>query len=467
MVQEGRFRRLLRWYPRAWRERNGDVLLGAMLDEAERNGRTAPTPSERFSAALHGLATRLTAQVALRSALIAMLAAALAGIITVWAVAPMATAGLGWVLPVLTTAICPGLAVLGAASLIRHRGLLSEPRVIAVLSLSLLAVGGSAVTALSWSAGFNAADEGLPTTGIATVWPWLFLASWALGATAIAVLVDGLLRQSRLRRIVCVILAALAGIVLAPLIGIQPISPYIAALVATGVTLLALATIRREQPAPPVVPPVAASIAVVPRRTQSLARGLALISAVTSTVGVVYALTGTSWFPGGPDGTAVMGQGITIALVSALPLLAGTGVLVTARTSRHPAHAWGPLLLVLLSFAAEAVAYLNAPEWEDMAPATAVGAILGGTAIAWWIIPRLSAPARIRAAAGVLIGIGYAAFLGMLIAPMLSFAIPVLAVAFVVWAPRNPRPGLQARFSAASAVRPSLKHALAPHNVLK
>ncbi|GGA68163.1 hypothetical protein GCM10011490_18330 [Pseudoclavibacter endophyticus] len=58
-VGRARFARLLRWYPKGWRERNGEVLLGAMLDEAERNGRDRPTAAEWRSAVVHGLGARL------------------------------------------------------------------------------------------------------------------------------------------------------------------------------------------------------------------------------------------------------------------------------------------------------------------------------------------------------------------------------------------------------------------------
>lgn len=43
MVDEAGYARLLRWYPRHWRERHGQALLGVMLDDAEHHGRARPT----------------------------------------------------------------------------------------------------------------------------------------------------------------------------------------------------------------------------------------------------------------------------------------------------------------------------------------------------------------------------------------------------------------------------------------
>ena len=59
MVETQQYRRLLRWYPRSWRARHGEALLGIMLDEAEAVGRSRPTVGQRWSAFLHGTGTRL------------------------------------------------------------------------------------------------------------------------------------------------------------------------------------------------------------------------------------------------------------------------------------------------------------------------------------------------------------------------------------------------------------------------
>ncbi|QCR18463.1 hypothetical protein [Agrococcus sp. SGAir0287] len=57
---EERFRALLRWYPRAWRERDGEVLLATLLDDAEARGLEEPTAADAWSIRVHGLAARMT-----------------------------------------------------------------------------------------------------------------------------------------------------------------------------------------------------------------------------------------------------------------------------------------------------------------------------------------------------------------------------------------------------------------------
>ncbi|GAA4265308.1 hypothetical protein [Frondihabitans peucedani] len=53
------YRRLLRWYPRSWRARNGDVLLGTLLGVAEAQGRSLPARGEAASIRVHGSSARL------------------------------------------------------------------------------------------------------------------------------------------------------------------------------------------------------------------------------------------------------------------------------------------------------------------------------------------------------------------------------------------------------------------------
>jgi hypothetical protein len=52
------YRRLMRWYPRPWRLANEEAMLGALLDQAESEGRLQPTAAERSAIAKVGLAQR-------------------------------------------------------------------------------------------------------------------------------------------------------------------------------------------------------------------------------------------------------------------------------------------------------------------------------------------------------------------------------------------------------------------------
>ncbi|WP_018505908.1 hypothetical protein [Parafrankia discariae] len=55
---ESAYRRLLRCYPRSWRQANEDEVLATLLDIADARGRTGPSPVDAADLIVHGLAAR-------------------------------------------------------------------------------------------------------------------------------------------------------------------------------------------------------------------------------------------------------------------------------------------------------------------------------------------------------------------------------------------------------------------------
>ncbi len=53
------FERLLQWYPESWRSRNGEAMLGTLMEQAEAEARTSPTLNQRLHIALDGTRVRL------------------------------------------------------------------------------------------------------------------------------------------------------------------------------------------------------------------------------------------------------------------------------------------------------------------------------------------------------------------------------------------------------------------------
>ena len=440
MVDRDRFQRLLRWYPRAWRDKNGEVVLGIMLDAAERDGRRAPTWAERWSAAGHGLGSRLGHRFAVVCALSALVAVAAAGLLSRWGDAALVAGQAPWILPTLTAFVGPVFVVAGAVALARERGLLAESRAVGVILVAILALATATLAQIAWSLGFDAADEGVPATGLAAGWRWLFVGAWAAGAAAIALLIDATLRRTRLRAPLAAIVSLIGGALLAPVVGIGIISPYTpaAAAVVVAVVVLGSRRVRVAEPAQaPRRAPTPAAVRIVPTRTRSAARLLAIISLLGSAFGVVYAVTGSQW-GAVQDPTEAMAQGITVSLTAALPLLAAVGIIADARSARRRVHTWGPRVLFAVSLAAVAVAYRDAPVWEDMAGGFFVSSVVGALAVAWWTALRLPGTTWARAAIAVLVGIVLAAFFGVLIPPVLAFLLPLLAAAFAVWTPGRP-----------------------------
>ncbi|MCI2957178.1 hypothetical protein MN032_05695 [Agromyces atrinae] len=430
---EARFRAVLRWYPRAWREQNGEVLVATMLDAAEAEGRTAPSASDHGNAALHGTAARIDRRLALGASIAALVLSIVAGVLFVWLLP--APAGLEWLLPVLTTAVVPVLAAIGLIAFLRDRGLLADGNTLLLIVLSACALTFGALAALSWSQGFDDADAGVTPTGFAAAWLPLTVTGFVLGAGAIAVLVDALLRRTTLAAGVRLLLALVSGAFVAPVIGLSLLTPYAGALVALGVTVVASLPRRRGGPPAP-------RFAPAPRPTaapRTAIRSLALISVAAGVVGVVYAFSGSLWSPWATDGTIAMAQGIMLLLASAVPLLVAVGLLMAARGRVRALHVWGPIAAATVALAFLIVAYTQSPSWDGMAPGIALSSAFGGIAIAWWTVPRIRLSRPAAALIGVSSGLIYAAFLGMLVAPMLAFTVPVLAILVAVLGGRRPR----------------------------
>jgi len=451
---EHRYRRLLRWYPRAWRATNGEVLLGILLDDAEAQGRVVPTTLDRFRAARDGTGSRLTGRLAVGSSFLGLGMAALAGLGSVWGTEVLTSAGAWWVVSVITTVVAPTLVLLALVCLARERTLLTEGRALAVLVLSAPALGLGVLSWQGWGQGFDAADDGIAATGLGAVWAPLLMAGWVFGSLTCALVLDALFARAGLRGIVRVSLSVSFGILLALCIMPLLVMPSGPALAAAIVAAIALRVLRPSPPAGKEAVPVERSTPI--RRaplSPSASRGsrsLAVLSAIGSTIGVVYAFTGSQWSPAAVDSTLAMGRGISIALLCGVPLLAALGMRLAARSARPSRHTWGPLALIGLWFGAVAGGYTNGAD-GSLGGGFALGAVLAGGALAWWMTPRLRGPWKVRVAFGSLAGLACAAFLGLVLAPMLAFAVPIGAILLAVWRPRRPR-GTEASLAPAPAL---------------
>ena len=178
------------------------------------------------------------------------------------------------------------------------------------------------------------------------------------------------------------------------------------------------------------------SLAATPSRW---VRVLAAISTALGLFGIVYALTGSLWSSAAADGTVAMGQGLTILLMSSLPLVAALGLLATG-SGRRPLHVWGPLILLGLVVGTVVYAYGDGPDADRMAPAFAVGSALLGVALAWWVTARVRGTGGERLLVGVSIGLVGAAFQGTYLLPLAVFVAPVVAAIVTFRGDLRPRP---------------------------
>lgn len=442
---EERFRRLLRWYPRSWRDAHGEVVLATMLDAADADGRTAPTSAERRAAFVEGLGNRLTRRVAIVCATAA--SAIGVGLVPYWFTASnWGGVPVGLVLGV---GVVPLLVLLAVVAAGRARGMLASGTTLATIGVGAVTVVLTTLALLSWSVGFDEADAGAGLSPFASAFGGLAVSAWlcaiALGALGVGGALGATALHSRWR----FVLGAVAGAVVFPFLAIALVSPAAVALVAlttlVGVVLLTRRPPTDETPATCAPGRRAPSIGGHSERSVARARRWAAVCAGVSAVAacgtVTFALTGSHW-PGGPvDSTRAMSIGIAGGFLSALPLCIA---LALARTGTHRGvAAWGPAALVGLSVSvAGGYNLVSTGDGTLIVWMLLLAALPLGAAVAWIIGTMGRGTAASRWVVGGVCGAGVVVMSTALqIAP---FALPVIAAtaAVLLLRPRRARPPL-------------------------
>lgn len=412
MSAEDRFRRLLRWYPRSWRDAHGDLLIGMMLDRAEHEGRDRPSPAERRAAIRHGSAARLTTRLALVTATAAVILGAANSAAFLWG--PSAALSISH----LVGAVVPVLLTVALVAILRSRGWLSDGVALACLPIGIAALTASALGGLGWSQAFDEADAGRPATGLgAATWPLLLIAV-VTGAVAIALAAGSALRRPLPVTLPRVLVSAMIGLIGAVSVGMVLISPLSGGALALAVVTLAVWASRQSSRVVR-VPPRPYRGDGDQRQTPRIALALEGVVAAAGVVAVIWAILPAPPIRVHEDPVA---RAIVILLTSMIPLLAAVGVRRAARTRLRRIHVWGPDTLAAISVTGLLAAYRFSPDWSAMMPWLQAAAIVGGAAIAWWIIPRAGG------AIGFAVGITYAFPLGIVVAPALAVAAPVYAI---------------------------------------
>ena len=136
-----RYRRLLMWYPKTWRDRNEDAIIGMLAEQASDEGRPGPTIAERRSLVLNGLGARfLTPEPSSRPKIIAFIVALVysAWYLSLIAWAPNITyPGTLWPFSN-ATPVPVALLVAAFAATLAHRALLARPLAYTAAAAELL-----------------------------------------------------------------------------------------------------------------------------------------------------------------------------------------------------------------------------------------------------------------------------------------------------------------------------------------
>lgn len=431
--RDDRFVRLLRWYPKAWRDAHGAVFVDTLREQSEHEGRTQPSRSEGFAALVNGLGSRLDARLASRLALSGTALTAVPKSITL-ALAVRGRADFPWDAVIATEfGVTAVLVLTGVVALARALGLVTAGRALCVLALAWPACALASLAQYAWVLGFNAADSDVEVTGPgvytvagpATAWGIvLAFAGGALAAVAAWFMAEGVLGRTRLGRLPRLGLATVAAAVAAPAAATAVVFPMGWMGVALGVVVLSmrsLGTWRTPE----------RQIATTGAPTRPLVRALAGSSAGIGLLGIVYAVTGAGWSPAATDETLAWAQGITILLCAALPLVLALGFFASGR-GHSPLNVWGPLGLLGAVIGTVIYAYSDSPDSRRMEPALTLGSAMLGIAAAWWVLERFRASRGDRLVAGAAIALGCVAFQGAYLLPLAVFVAPLIAALLAI-----------------------------------
>ena len=249
MADEQKYRKLLRWYPKPWRERNGDALLGVLLDEAERCGRTGLSRGERWSAFAHGVGMRLDAALAWRFAIV-VIVLNVCELLWFFVVSWELKAWVPDLAVLLVMAAAPVLLIISFAAVARERGLLPEPHALLAACVGALASAAVSLAWVSWNIGFDAADahQSVPLAG--RLFEPLLLCATPVTLIAMSIVADGLSCLQRCPRPVRLLIGIGAGIVFVPAIWTAPLVsfPYMTGL---AIFVMILTGRRRRTPHAP------------------------------------------------------------------------------------------------------------------------------------------------------------------------------------------------------------------------
>lgn len=433
------YRRAILAYPRAWRREHGEVMLGTLLDAAEAAGRVVPTLRELASLVAHGLGERLNRRSARALCLMAAIFAATGSVLSF-------SPGLGtepWP-TLLSIFAAPVLLSAALAGLLRETGILSHLHALAGIVLALPAWALSSGAAWSWSIGFDQADQGLPLSPLAEAFLTLFLASWAIGSAAGALVISVLLRLASVTVVPRIVFSVIGGALAAPMLALMAVMPFGSVGMAVGLLLCVLLNGRTALPRTAAQAPTAVPTVITVRAPTALERMRMLSSAwfaiLLGLPAAAYALTGSIWMSAGPDATETMRIGMALGLLASTPLVINVGrFLESRRTARGP-FAASPTLAaavsLLVAAGSQGLHAIPDTQFWVLLLSVAIGAYAAGRTA---FLAGFGAPSN-RILMACALGAGYACFPGMMVATAGAFAAPIAGLFALFWIRRSTVP---------------------------
>lgn len=374
-LNEGAFARLLRFYPKRWREDKGEEFLTTLLEDARARGLERPDGALVRSAIVHGWGSRLTLGVALAAAALGCLLA----IVHQWlytGLLPGFDAGTltrvmeahrGAYLLVETAMgrlVVPFVSLLAIAALMRVRGRLSPPRALGFV------VGASASFACGWLAGAirlileetrGAQDRVLfEAVGVIGVWAMVLVMAVTL-AFAVDEILEGTVAHRAVRWIIGLALGAPIGAI-AMILGEIVIGWFMidAAALAAAIVVALVVRFPSGDSSPAANGQERRKPSISSRRFESLPMHVRILA----TLGAVLALVLASWTDllgflpglsslvageggaGGPWDQAFLFIGRIVLLLAPIVLFVAWASVDSALGRHSLASIWGPAVFL-------------------------------------------------------------------------------------------------------------------------
>lgn len=431
--RRGHYRRLLRWYPAAWRRANGQLMLDTLEDAADAQGRALPSVGEAWSIRSHGLAERATpAAIAVVSGIALMLSAI--PLVRLWLGTYDTTL---WMLALTFGAQYAGAlaASIAAGALLLRTGFISAEQALLAAAAAIPAWTFGALMAASWSVGFDEADAGTGMSWFGSATLLFAFLAWFFGILALLPLTLAAFRHLSLHSVRWA-LGITLGAIGALAVGIMCLLPAGSILISAAALLVAGRLIPSTPRAPRSHPSRPETRTPLTPRHR---RQLAVVAAASAIIGlgcVAFALTGSLWGIGALDATDTMRVGILVGSLASTITVAASAVALFARVGPPVVAAAAALTAALVMVALSYALRDGDPKgWMLLILAAVATGLAGG----FLFTPLLPARWWLRALLVAGIGAAIAATVGILGIIMATFISPVVAIVLAVMMARPPR----------------------------
>lgn len=437
-VRRNKYERLLRWYPKAWREEHGRLMLDTLDEHATDRGGIRSSIAEAWSIRAHGLGERATNRWAIVAASLSLAAffLATATLLSNALLFP----GAGALRTVLAVFVGPLALAIAVIVLLYRRDQLSAPASLYMAVGAVPAWALAALAAASLTIAFDEGDAGTGRTWFGSATLLFILMAWLVGAASLFVPVASMVNKklpAPIRWLLVVVLAAVLALaygvfaVMGQMMGSLAAAAVLVLAVLAGRpsrSMLRAASIQAVEPSVPAARP-----ATLTRGTWTKVGAAALFSFAVGIGCAAFALTGSMWAPGVTDSTHAMNLGLAPGALVAIPVAVAGAMILAPRFGKI--MRWSALLLCM-ALAVEAAAQLAGAGHPLQWPLTVAAGVMLSLAFALPISRLVSTKPAVRI--GVAVALGLAGSMpGLMVVSAAAFIAPVVAAVLAVWAWRR------------------------------